>query len=131
MRDCEESYKARYIQVDRALKLDKKAVDTTIPYYDEKNNVWCLGEGADKREEVYLDRLIQKFAGYEMRFRYTWNGDTVTRRVFAEVLEDIISRYDGLSIEGFEEDYNKQQIEWLGIIRKKLMELKRKKVETP
>ena len=127
MRNCEERAKARYIQVDRAARLDKKAVDTTIPYYDEKKNLWCLGEGADKREDAYLDRLIQEFAGYKMKFRYTWNGETVTRRVFAEVLEDMITRYESLSIEGFEEDYNKQQIEWLGIIKEKLMKLKGKK----
>ena len=45
MRDCEERAKARWIQVDRAARLVKKAVDTTIPYYDEKRNIWCLRRG--------------------------------------------------------------------------------------
>ena len=129
MRNCEKIIKARYIQMDRAGRLDKKALDTTIPYYDEKKNVWCLGEGENKQEDAYLDRLLQDFAGYEMKFRYTWNGETVTRRVFAEVLEDMVTRYEDISIAGFEEDYNGQQIEWLGIIRKKLMELKGHKGE--
>ena len=119
--------KARYKQMDKAAKLGNAALDTAVPHYDCKKNVWCLGEGADRREEVYLDRLIQKFAGYEMRFRYTWNGDTVTRRVFAEVLEDIISRYDGLSIVGFEEYYNGQQRKWLELIRDRMRLLKNMK----
>ena len=66
-----------------------------------------------------------------MRFRYSWNGDTVTRRVFAEILEDMVTRYEGLSIEGFEEDYNGQQIEWLKVIRQKMVELKGHKGEKP
>ncbi len=131
MIDYEEGSKARYKQIDRALKLDRKPVDVTIPYYDSKKKVWCLGAGEDRREDVYLDRLLQHFAGYEMKFCYTWNGETVTRRVFAEVLEDMVTRYEGLSIKGFDEDYNGQQIEWLGIIRKKMMELKGHKGEKP
>ena len=79
--------KVRYEQLDRAMKLNK-VVDKTIPFYDSKNNTWCLVDGAYKYNDMYLDRLIQKFAGYKMQYRYTWLGKTVTRKVFAEVLED-------------------------------------------
>jgi len=44
------------------------------------------------------------------------------------VLEDMVTRYKGLSIEGFEDDYNSQQRKWLGLIREKLVELKSKRV---
>ena len=57
--------KVRYKQLDKALKLDRKPVDVTIPYYDSKKEVWCLGAGEDRREDVYLDRLLQDFAGYK------------------------------------------------------------------
>ena len=124
MCDCNDRFKARYVQIDRATKLCRKVIDTTVPWYDGKRQVWCLGEGSGRREDVYLDRLVQEFAGVEMRYRYSWKGETVTRQVFAEVLEDMVSRYESMSIVGFEEDYNGQQIDWLGIIRKKLMELK-------
>lgn len=112
--------KSRSRQIDRAEKLVKQCEGNRFPRYDAKKNVWHYGRGKDRREDVYLDSLLQDFACFEMRFRYTWNRETVTRRVFAEVLEDMIARYETLSIEGFEEDYNKQQIEWLGIIRKQL-----------
>lgn len=129
MINYERGRKARYRQIDKAWKLERQPVDVTIPYYDKKKEVWCLGAGEDRREDVYLDRLVQDFAGYEMKFRYTWNGDTVTRRIFAEVLEDMVTRYEDLSITGFEEDYNNQQIEWMRLIRNKMMELKGQKGE--
>jgi len=39
--------KVRYKQLDKALKLDRKPVDVTIPYYYSKKEVWCLGAGED------------------------------------------------------------------------------------
>ena len=67
-----------------------------------------------------------------MQYRYTWLGKTVTRKVFAEVLEDMITRYENLNIEGFEVDYNNQQLEWLIVIKNKLItQQKRKAVEIP
>ena len=123
--------KVRYEQLDRAMKLNKE-VDKTIPFYDGKNNTWCLVDGTDKYSDMYLDRLIQKFAGYKMQYRYTWLGETVTRKVFAEVLEDMITRYEDLNIDGFEVDYNRQQLEWLTVIKNKLItEQKRNAAEIP
>ena len=123
--------KVRYEQLDRAMKLNK-VVDKTIPFYDGKNNTWCLVDGTDKYSDMYLDRLIQKFAGYKMQYRYTWLGETVTRKVFAEVLEDVITRYEDLNIDGFEVDYNRQQLEWLTVIKNKLItEQKRNAAEIP
>ena len=118
--------KARYKQMDKAAKLGNAALDTAVPHYDCKKNVWCLGEGADRREDVYLDRIIQELAGFTMKFRYTYNGQIVTRRVFAEILEDMVTRYD-LSIDGFEDDYNVQQRKWLKLIRDRMRLLKNMK----
>ncbi len=118
--------KARYKQMDKAAKLGKAALDTAVPHYNCKKNVWCLGEGEDRREEVYLDRIVQEFTGFTMKFRYTWNGQIVTRRVFAEILEDMVTRYD-LSIDGFEDDYNVQQRKWLKLIRDRMRLLKNMK----
>ena len=64
MRIYKYGSKTRYKQMDMASKLDKSAKDTAVPYYDGKKNVWCLGEGADRREDVYLDRIIQELAGF-------------------------------------------------------------------
>ena len=128
----EESRNERYRQIDKACtwmeRWEEKNRDHRFPNYDAKKNVWYYGEGAGRQEDVYLDRLLQKFAGYEMRFRYNWQGEIVTRKMFAEVLEDMVTRYKGLSIEGFEDDYNSQQRKWLGLIREKLVELKSKRV---
>ena len=129
MCDCNDRAKARYVQIDRATKLCRKVIDTTVPWYDGKRQVWCLGEGSGRREDVYLDRLGQKFAGVEMRYRYSWKGETVTRQVFAEVLEDMVSRYESMSIVGFEEDYNGQQRKWLEQIRDKMKLVKSRKKE--
>ena len=118
--------KARYKQMDKAAKLGNAALDTAVPHYDCKKKVWCLGEGADRREDVYLDRIIQELAGFTMKFRYTYNGQIVTRRVFAEILEDMVTRYD-LSIDGFEDDYNVQQRKWLKLIRDRMRLLKNMK----
>ena len=124
--------KVRYVQLDREMKLNPKVMNKNIPYYDVKNDNWYFVNGADKQNDVYLDRLIQEFTGYKMHFRYKWLGETFTRNVFAEVLEDIIIRYKDLNINGFEGDYNSQQILWLTAIKNNLIaQQKRTSAEIP
>ncbi len=119
--------KKRYMQAWKAERMARKHKDTSIPYFDSKKKLWCFGEGEDKAEDIHLERLIQKFAGMDMNFRYRWNGETVTRRTFTEVLEDTLARYETMSTEGFEGDYNTQQRKWMELIRGKLMEVKNSK----
>ncbi len=103
----------RYIQIDNAHRLRKRR---DIPYFSKKKGAWCYADKTD----TSLERLVQVFAEYELKFRYRYDGEIITRRSFFEVLIDMVDRYDDLDINGFEEDYNHQQIEWLSILKEKL-----------
>ena len=117
----------RSIQWKKACGLVNDDENPAIPHYDFKKFVWIMGEGEHRQEDIYLDRIIQDFVGVEMQFRYHWNGTVVTRQIFAEILEDMLTRYEELCIEGFEVVYSPQQRKWLGIIRDKLRETKGRK----
>lgn len=126
-----EKPKTRYLQMDRALKLNRETLNTNVPYYNSKTEMWSLGDGAEKQEDVYLDRLLQDYSGVKLQYRYKCNGETFTRRIFAEVLEDMLTRFEMLSIDGFEEDYSSQQIEWLAKVRQRLIDIKGNKQGDP
>ena len=103
----------RYIQQDRAWRLRRRK---DIPYYSVKQGGWCYDDEVD----VSLERLIQKFVNYQLKFRYRHNAETVTRHAFFEVLIDMTTLYNDLDIDGFEQDYNPLQQEWLLTLQKKL-----------
>jgi len=121
----------RYKQYRKARHIQRDCIDTSIPQYDERKNIWYIGSGPDRVEADYLDEIVQDFVGMQMKFRYHWDGKKITRRVFDKVLEDIVNRYESFSIEGFEEDYTEAQQVWLEKIRQRLLELKgRRKVKS-
>ncbi len=103
----------RYIQQDRAWRLRRRR---DIPYYSAKKDAWCFNDEID----VSLERLIQKFANCQLKFRYHFEGEITTRSTFAEVLKDMTVHYDDLDIASFEDDYNPLQQEWLLALQKKL-----------
>ena len=103
----------RYIQQDRAWRLRRRR---DIPYYSAKKNAWCFNDEID----VSLERLVQKFVNYQLKFRYRHNDEIITRSTFTEVLKDMTTRYNNLDIASFEDDYNTLQREWLLTLQKKL-----------
>lgn len=107
----------RYIQLYRARKLKRRKTD---PFYNARCSAWCYADDEYIHYDQYLDRLLQKFTNYEMKFHYRYNDKVVTHNTFTQVLEDMTTRYKKLSIVDFEKDYNQQQIEWLSIIKEKL-----------
>jgi len=119
--------KCRWKQLDTAEKWLRECRNTAFPDYDRKKKLWFIGKGTERIEDTNLDRLLQEFSGVRLQYRYKWNGETVTRSIFAEVLEDMLTRYETLSIAGFEEDYNHWQITWLEKAGERLLELKGKK----
>lgn len=117
----------RFGQYDKARHLQRNCIDASIPQYDDKKHLWYLGAGPNRIEADYLDEIVQDFVGMKMKFRYHWNGKKISRRVFDQVLEDIVYRYESFSIEGFEEDYTEAQQVWLEAIRHRILELKGKR----
>ena len=104
----------RYIQIDRAWRLRRRR---DIPYYSaRKGGAWCFNDEVD----VSLERLVQKFVNYHLKFRYRHNNEIITRSTFTEVLKDMTVHYDDLDIADFEDDYNTLQREWLLTLQKKL-----------
>ncbi len=105
--------KERYKQMQKA---DKWYKDKTIPYM--KNNIWIL----DDLQNPNLEKLLQEYTGVFLQFRYKLNNEIIIRNTFDEVLEDMLTHYKFIDISGFENDYNKQQIEWLQKIKERLEE---------
>lgn len=103
----------RYIQQDRAWRLRRRR---DIPYYSVKQGAWCYDDEVD----VSLERLVQKFVNYQLKFRYHHNNEITTRSTFTEVLKDMTVHYDDLDIADFEDDYNMLQREWLLTLQGKL-----------
>ena len=103
----------RYIQIDRAWRLRRRR---DIPYYSAKKDAWCFNDEID----ISLERLIQKFVNYQLKFRYRYNDEITTRSTFTEVLKDMTVHYNDLDIADFEDDYNPLQREWLLTLQKKL-----------
>ena len=111
--------KERYKQMQKA---DKWYKDKTIPYY--KDNKWILNNLANTN----LEKLIQDYVEINLQYHYKYNDKIVIRHTFEEILKDMLTRYKDLDISGFENDYNKQQIEWLQRIKKRLEEYYAKKL---
>ena len=105
--------KERYKQMQKA---DKWYKDKTIPYY--KDNKWILNDLSDTN----LEKLIQDYVGMNLQYHYKLNNEIIIRNTFDEVLEDMLTHYKFIDISGFENDYNKQQIEWLQKIKERLEE---------
>ena len=118
----------RSIQIRRAMSWLHQCNGAAIPQLNMKTGLWSWGKGINRTESYYLEKIMQDFVGMKLKFRYHWHGEIITRHIFAEVLEDIIYRYDDFNIAGFEEDYNIQQRKWLMLIQDKIKLLKSGKV---
>jgi hypothetical protein len=118
----------RSIQIRKAMTWLRQCDDAASPHFNIKTGRWSLGKGKKQTESYYLEKIIQDYIGMKLKFRYHWHGEIITRYIFAEVLEDIIYRYDDFNIDGFEEDYNMQQRKCLMLIQNKIKLLKSGKV---
>ena len=109
----------RYQQLSKAECLARR-----YPFYDKKRNFWCYYVLNTCYCDENLEKLFQRVAGFEMSYRYVFDNEVVVRNTFSEVLEDMLVR--DIDIRGFETDYNSQQLEWIGKIKKRLKEESRK-----
>lgn len=119
--------KERYIQTRKAMSCLHQFNDETIPHFNVKTGIWSWGKGIDRTDSYNLEKIMQDFSGMKLNFHYQWHGEIIIRHVFADVLEDMVYRYDDFNIVGFEEDYNMQQRKWLMLIQDKIKLLKSRK----
>ena len=92
-----------------------------IPYYDKEEDTWKC-EFPDRElveERGCLEYVISEFIWDGLNYHYYINGNLDHEHTFREVLIHVLSDYETFSINGYEEEYSKQEIRIIkrGIIR--------------
>lgn len=95
---------------------------THMPFYDRSKGVYRIFFNDGYDEEGDIDYIVSEYIGDCRIYHFTINGNRDHEHDFAGVLADIAyCKGKGFSIEGFEEEYSKQEIR---IIEKYLNKLK-------
>ena len=99
-----------------------------IPYYDKEEDTWkCEFPDRELVEESgCLEYVISEFIWDGLNYHYYINGNLDHEHTFREVLIHVLSDYETFSINGYEEDYSKQEIR---IIKKLIDELRKRTFE--
>ena len=103
-----------------------------VPHYCKKANEWRCMVSYPWAERAYEERgdieyVMGEFAGYNETYDYNWREEAREDRWqdhahdFAGVLLSILRTPEHFSVEGFEEQYSKQQMKLMEAVRDKVL----------
>ena len=103
--------------------------DTKHPdiFYDERDFLWkgIIPSG----ELVYGDirSIAWHFVGKDIKYRYTVDGQTKKTRMFEKIIQEAVETPECFSIDGFEDDYSKQELDYVKKLCETLLKLRKQK----
>lgn len=81
--------------------------------------------GLDNREIGGIIYVAGEFAHTGLYFEFSVNGEEWHEHDFGDVIKCLLEYPEAFSIEGYEDDYSRQEIEMLAAVRKRALEVKR------
>ena len=108
-----------------------------VPHYCKKANEWrCMVSNPwaerEYEEQGNIEYVMGEFTGYNETYDYNWkeevreDGWQDHEHEFAGVLMTLLRVPEHFSVEGFEEQYSKQQLGMIRAVRKKLLAMGKK-----
>ena len=82
-------------------------------YYDELDFMWKGVLPSGERMQGDLRSIAWHFVGKDIRYRYSLDGQEKKARMFEKVVRDAVETPECFSVEGFADDYSKQEYEYL------------------
>ena len=121
LRDCGILYESLYPVSD------KKHPDI---FYDERDYLWkgIIPSG----ELIYGDirSIAWHFVGKDIKYRYVVNGQTKKARMFEKIVQEAVETPECFSLDGFEDDYSRQELEYIQVLCETLLKLRKKESRT-
>ena len=118
LRDCGIFYESLYPVSD------KKHPDI---FYDERDYLWkgIIPSG----ELIYGDirSIAWHFVGKDIKYRYMMDGQLKKARMFEKVVQEVVEIPESFSLDGFEGDYSKQELEYIQTLCETLLKLRKEK----
>ena len=134
---CKENLATKFLKEDeehtkfqKAKKLilsDESLSNSPIPTRVGDSNTWVVKTKSQKTEIGDLDYIASEFVESSVIYRfhnyykYGKEGHHDHGHSITAVLDAIVNNPEGVTIEGFEDDYSKQEINFLNAFRNKLL----------
>ena len=116
LRDCGILYESLYPVSD------KKHPDI---FYDEKDYLWkgIIPSG----EQIYGDirSIAWHFVGKDIKYRYMVDGQVKKARMFEKVVQEAVEIPESFTLDGYEDDYSKQELEYVQTLCRTLLKLRK------